>query len=121
MLARNEGPRSALTNQSAGRRAYLQTLGAAAVWLSEWLQSCASHYAAARMYERLSHLSDAELECRGLSRATLAQDLIRMRDGESARDCALSSPDGNWRDTAPEAPDASLSNSARRQEGKAMR
>jgi hypothetical protein len=39
----------------------------------EWMATCASYYAAAGLYERLSKLSDAELRRRGLSRDSLAQ------------------------------------------------
>ena len=74
--------------QSPGNRRLFQSLKAAAVWLSEWFDSCANHYAAARMYESLSRLSDAQLEHRGLSRATLAQDLFRMCDRTSETDTA---------------------------------
>ena len=74
--------------QSPGNRRLFQSLKAAAVWLSEWFDSCADHYAAARMYESLSRLSDAQLEHRGLSRATLAQDLFRMCDRTSETDTA---------------------------------
>ena len=42
-----------------------------------WLGTCAGSYAAARAYEELRHLSNAELGRRGLSRATLAVDLLR--------------------------------------------
>ena len=45
-----------------------------------WLRACADAYAAARTYEELRHLSDAELNRRGLSRATLASDLMRDRE-----------------------------------------
>ena len=44
-------------------------------WLVAWADTCADHWAAAAMYEQLSALSDAELSRRGLSRATLAQDI----------------------------------------------
>ena len=44
-------------------------------WLVAWTDTCADHWAAAAMYEQLSVLSDAELSRRGLSRATLAQDI----------------------------------------------
>jgi len=54
-----------------------QKLKAAVHWLNEWIESCADHYAAAKLYETLSRLSDAELAHRGLSRETLAHDLIR--------------------------------------------
>jgi hypothetical protein len=49
----------------------------------DWLRTCADAYAAAQTYEELRHLSDAELNRRGLSRATLASDL--MRDQEQRR------------------------------------
>lgn len=76
--------------QASGSRKLLQSLKAAAVWLLEWFDSCADHYAAARMYECLSRLSDAQLEHRGLSRATLAQDLVRMCDRTSETGTATS-------------------------------
>ena len=40
-----------------------------------WADTCADYYAAATMYEQLSKLSNAELERRGLNRATLARDV----------------------------------------------
>ena len=42
-----------------------------------WLRTCSDAYVAARMYEELRHLSNAELSRRGWSRATLAADLLR--------------------------------------------
>ena len=47
-----------------------------------WGQTCADYYAAATIYEQLSGLSDAELMHRGLSRATLAQDICAACDRE---------------------------------------
>ena len=47
------------------------------------------HYAAARMYESLSRLSDAELERRGLRRATLAQDLFPICDRKDEANTAM--------------------------------
>ena len=41
-----------------------------------WAETCADYYAAAANYEQLSVLSDAELARRGLSRATLARDVM---------------------------------------------
>src|SRR5262245_19170166 len=41
-----------------------------------WAETCADYYAAAAMYEQMSALSDAELMRRGLSRATLAPDVL---------------------------------------------
>ena len=43
--------------------------------IAAWADTCADYYAAAALYEQLSALSDAELARRGLSRATLAQDV----------------------------------------------
>lgn len=65
-------------------RTPFQLLGAAAVWLSQWLRSMADHYAAAMLYDRLSRLSDAQLDRRGLNRSRLAHDLIRMREAATA-------------------------------------
>jgi hypothetical protein len=45
-------------------------------WVVTWLDTCADHWAAAEMYQQLSVLSDAELARRGLSRATLARDVL---------------------------------------------
>ena len=48
--------------------------------IRDWLRTCAYAYTAARTYEELRHLSDAELSRRGLSRATLASDLMREQE-----------------------------------------
>jgi len=45
-----------------------------------WANTCADYYAAAAMYEQLSRLSNAELERRGLNRATLARDVCDSCD-----------------------------------------
>jgi hypothetical protein len=44
--------------------------------LATWVDTCAEYRAAAAIYEQLSALSDAELARRGLSRATLARDVL---------------------------------------------
>jgi hypothetical protein len=44
------------------------------------MKACADYYAAAAIYERLAVLSDAELARRGLSRATLARDVLARCD-----------------------------------------
>jgi hypothetical protein len=54
-------------------------------WLVTWLDTRADYWAAAAMYQQLSVLSDAELDRRGLSRATLA------------RDVAATTPHRDWR------------------------
>lgn len=58
----------------------LRRLHATAVWLMQWFWSFADHYSAALLYDRLSRLSDTELERRGLSRSSLAYDLICMHE-----------------------------------------
>jgi hypothetical protein len=42
-----------------------------------WVESCADYWAAATLYDSLRRLSDSELQKRGLSRDTRAQDLFR--------------------------------------------
>ena len=51
---------------------------------SVWIHTCADYWAAAATYEQLSRLSDADLDRRGLSRPTLAQDICKSF--ETARD-----------------------------------
>jgi hypothetical protein len=48
--------------------------------VADWLATAADYYTAATVYERLSGLSDAELQRCGLSRATLAWDIARKCD-----------------------------------------
>ena len=43
--------------------------------IADWITTAADYYEAAAMYEQLSKLSNAELQRRGLSRATLARDV----------------------------------------------
>jgi hypothetical protein len=58
-------------------------LGALAAHLATWCETCADYYEAAALYEELSALSDAELERRGLSRATLARYVCTACHGSS--------------------------------------
>jgi hypothetical protein len=54
-----------------------------AEWVAEWRawgETCADYYGAAGLYEGLRRLSDAELNRRRLSRATLARDIARTCD-----------------------------------------
>ena len=44
--------------------------------LKEWIGAAVIHYRAAAAYEQLSQLSNAELHRRGLSRESLARDVI---------------------------------------------
>ena len=48
--------------------------------LVAWAKTCADYFAAVAMYEQLAALSDAELNRRGLSRATLARDVCAAHD-----------------------------------------
>ena len=52
-------------------------------WIGDWIKTTADYYAAAATYERLSMLSDTELQRRGLSRATLARDICNACDRTS--------------------------------------
>jgi len=45
-----------------------------------WADTCADYYAAATMYGQLSAFSDVELSWRGLSHATVAQDVCAACD-----------------------------------------
>ena len=47
---------------------------------ADWFAAAADYYAAAAVYEQLARLSDAELQRRGLSRATLASDICQACD-----------------------------------------
>jgi hypothetical protein len=63
----------------AGRPNASQSLRSAfsslAQTVADWITTAADYYEAAAMYEQLSKLSDAELQRRGLSRATLGRDV----------------------------------------------
>jgi hypothetical protein len=48
--------------------------------IADWLATAADYYTAAAVYEQLSRLSDAELQQRKLSRATLASDVCQACD-----------------------------------------
>jgi hypothetical protein len=47
---------------------------------ADWSATAADYYTAAAVYEQLSRLCDAELQRRGLSRATLARDTCAACD-----------------------------------------
>ena len=60
-------------------------LGALAAYLATWCETCADYYEAAALYEELSALSDAELQRRGLSRATLGRHVCTACDRSGGR------------------------------------
>ena len=70
MTARANTSRPTLTAHSMSVSGRLASLAA---YLAACGGTCADYYAAAALYEKLAALSDAELQRRGLSRATLAQ------------------------------------------------
>ena len=76
---RNQTFQRAATNCSAlpGRRR--ARFGTLKTYVAIFVETCAGYYGAAALYEQLSALSDAELQQRGLSRATLAQDVCQTR------------------------------------------
>jgi hypothetical protein len=57
-----------------------RTVRRAAALASAWLETCRDYYEAATIYEQLSGLSDAELRRRGLSRTTLASEIVKACD-----------------------------------------
>jgi hypothetical protein len=59
-------------------------IGSIGLRLAAWARNCADYWEAATMYEQLAALSDAELTRRGLSRATLAQDVRATCDRSGA-------------------------------------
>ena len=59
-------------------------LGALGSHVAAWVGTCADYYQAAALYDQLSGLSNAELNRRGLSRATLAFDVGRGCDRTSS-------------------------------------
>jgi hypothetical protein len=69
-----------LRAETARRPARGLTLGALFSAIGRWIEVLADHYAAAALYEELSRLSDAELRRRGLSRASLARDVLAACD-----------------------------------------
>ena len=54
-------------------------------WIAGLLRTAAGYHAAAATYEQLSHLSDAELQRRGLNRTTLARNVCRDSERRSER------------------------------------
>ena len=73
-------------------RRSLARLSALKLHLAAWVKTCADYHQAAALYEELHGLSDAELHRRGLSRSTLAWDLIQACDRTNGR----SLPDGRF-------------------------
>lgn len=57
------------------------TLGTFWPLLTRWIRTAADYYDAAATYEDLARLSDAELERRGLNRASLAREVCALREG----------------------------------------
>jgi hypothetical protein len=60
-------------------------LSALAARLVTWCGTCVDYYQAAALYEELSALSEAELQRRGLSRATLGRDVCAVCDRSGKR------------------------------------
>jgi hypothetical protein len=75
MTAQANRSRPTLTAHSTSERGRLTAL---ATYLAACVDACADYYAAAALYEKLAALSDAELQRRGLYRATLAQHVCRL-------------------------------------------
>jgi hypothetical protein len=71
---------SAIDTCRSAERANISRVTRLLTYALDGLRTCADSYAAARTYEELRHLSNAELGRRGLSRATLAADLLRTHE-----------------------------------------
>lgn len=65
---------------NSGGPAIAMRMSAIARWVADCSTAMADHYTAAMKYEQLSRLSDAELKRRGLSRSTLARDVLAACD-----------------------------------------
>jgi hypothetical protein len=65
---------------NGGRAGIGHAVRRTAAWASAWIETCTDYYWAAAIYERLSGLSDAELRRRGLSRTTLASEIVKACD-----------------------------------------
>src|SRR5262245_5440488 len=61
---------------SRSARPFAVRLWSIANWIGDYVETMANYYAAAATYEQLSRLSDAELRRRGLSRESLARDVL---------------------------------------------
>jgi hypothetical protein len=72
-------PPPAALGQASGS-ALASRVSALGTQVAGWLATAADYYTAATVYERLSGLSDAELQRRALSRATLASDICQACD-----------------------------------------
>ena len=70
----------ATETHTSAERAHRSSLRRLLTHARDWLRTCADSYAAACAYEDLRHLSNAELSRRGLSRETLAADLLRSHE-----------------------------------------
>ncbi len=67
------------------RRRLFEVISSLGTRIAGWITTAADYYAAAAVYEQLSELSDAELQRRGLSRATLARDVCEACDTAAVR------------------------------------
>lgn len=65
--------------------------------VANWLSTCAQSYLAAALYQNLSQLSDAELSRRGLSRGSLASDVLEGSLSKNSRVSAIPSQTGRKR------------------------
>jgi hypothetical protein len=74
-----EGLRSEAAPRNPGALALLEAMASIGRRIAHLIDTAADYCAAASIYEQLSRLSDAELNRRGLSRDTLARDIVESR------------------------------------------
>lgn len=84
MASHEDHARRIFDTRTSAAQTLVRLLKATAAWLSAWIQFCADRYAAAALYDTLSRLSDADLHRRGLSRDSLAHDLIGTHENATA-------------------------------------
>jgi hypothetical protein len=87
--SQSPGAENALEAEAAASRStdglpFAKRFSSIARWIGDYIEVLADYYAAAAMYEQLSRLSDAELNRRGLSRETLARNVLDACDRGSA-------------------------------------
>ena len=88
------------TLQSEPEVTFTNSISSLGTRFANWVATAADYYTAAATYLHLCGLSDAELQLRGLSRATLASDICQACD-RTARPSQTERPVRGQRPRAP--------------------
>jgi hypothetical protein len=70
---------------NSGKPSLVRRVSLIGRWIADCIEVMSEYYAAAAKYELLSRLSNAELNRRGLSRATLAREVLAAIVGNRPR------------------------------------